>query len=53
MSSDHDRLQPLVDMGEQVIVDTETAARLDASRARPGEDLPFEEVWRRLGLRSI
>ena len=66
MSSDRDRLQSLVDalpdsdvqvaisflaeLGEQEIIDAETAAKLDQSRAEPGDDVPLEEVRRRLGL---
>jgi cell division inhibitor SulA len=66
MSSDRDRLQSLVDalpdtevqvaisflaeLGEQEIVDAETAAKLDLARMEPGDDVPLEEVRRRLGL---
>ncbi len=66
MSSDRDRLQSLVDalpdsdlqvaisflaeLGEQEIVDAETAARLDQARAEPGDDVLLEEVRRQLGL---
>jgi hypothetical protein len=66
MSSDRDRLQSLVDalpdtevqvaisflaeLGEQEIIDAETAARLDLARTEPGDDVPVEEVRRRLGL---
>jgi cell division inhibitor SulA len=66
MSSDHNRLQSLVDalpdtevqvaisflteLGEQEIIDAETAAKLDLARAEPGDDVPLEEVRRRLGL---
>jgi hypothetical protein len=66
MSSDRNRLQSLVDalpdtdvqvaisflaeLGEQEIVDAETAARLDLARTEPGDDVPLEEVRRRLGL---
>jgi hypothetical protein len=65
MSPDHDRLQSLVDalpdtevqvaisflaeLGEQEIMDAETAAKLDLARAEPGDDVPLEEVRRRLG----
>ena len=65
MSSDRDRLQSLVDalpdtevqvaisflaeLGEQEIIDAETAAKLDLARAEPGDDIPLEEVRRRLG----
>ena len=66
MSSDRNRLQALVDalpdseievaisflaeLGEQEIIDDETAARLDLARSEPGDDVPLEEVRRRLGL---
>jgi cell division inhibitor SulA len=66
MSADRDRLQSLVDalpdaevqvaisflaeLGEQEIVDAETAAKLDLARMEPGDDVPLEEVRRRLGL---
>jgi hypothetical protein len=66
MSADRDRLQTLVDalpdsdvqvaisflteLGGQEIIDAETAAKLDQARAEPGEDVPLEEVRRRLGL---
>ena len=66
MSSDRARLQSLVDalpdteipaaisflaeLGEQEIVDDETAAKLDLARSEPGDDVPLEEVRRRLGL---
>jgi len=56
MSADRDRLQSLVDalpdaevqvaisflaeLGEQEIVDTETAAKLDLARMQPGDDIP-------------
>ena len=66
MSPDRDRLQTLVDalpdaevqvaisflaeLGEQEIIDSETAAKLDLARAEPVDDVPLEEVRRRLGL---
>ncbi len=66
MSSDRDRLQSLVDalpdtevqmaisflaeLGEQEIIDDETAAKLDSARTEPGDDIPLEEVRRRLNL---
>jgi cell division inhibitor SulA len=66
MSTDRERLQSLVDalpdtevqvaisflaeLGEQEIVDAETAAKLDLARTEPGDDIPLEEVRRRLGL---
>jgi hypothetical protein len=40
----------LAELGEQEIVDAETAAKLDLARAEPGDDVPLEEVRRRLGL---
>jgi cell division inhibitor SulA len=65
MASDRDRLQSLVDalpdaevqvaisflaeLGEQEIIDVETAAKLDLARVEPGDDAPLEEVRRRLG----
>ena len=66
MSSDRNRLHSLVDalpdtevqvaisflteLGEQEIIDAETAAKLDLARTEPGDDVPLEEVRRRLGL---
>ena len=66
MSADRNRLQSLVDalpdtevqvaisflaeLGEEEIIDAETAAKLDLARAEPGDDVPLEEVRRRLGL---
>ena len=66
MSADHDRLQSLVDalsdnevpvaisflaeLGQQEIIDAATAAKLDSARTEPGDDIPLEEVRRRLGL---
>jgi cell division inhibitor SulA len=66
MSSDRNRLQSLVDalrdtevqaaisflaeLGEQEIIDAETAAKLDLARTEPGDDVPLQEVRRRLGL---
>jgi hypothetical protein len=66
MSPDRNRLQSLVDalpdtevqvaisflaeLGEQEIIDAETVAKLDLARAEPGDDVPLEEVRRRLGL---
>jgi hypothetical protein len=65
MSADRDRLQSLVDalpdtevqvaisflaeLGEQEIIDAETAAKLDLARTEPGDGVPLEEVRRRLG----
>jgi len=66
MSSDRNRLQSLVDalrdtevqaaisflaeLGEQEIIDAETAAKLDLARTEPGDDVPLQEVRSRLGL---
>ena len=66
MSADRNRLQSLVDalpdtevqvaisflaeLGEQEIIDAETAAKLDLARSEPGDDVPLEEVRRQLGL---
>jgi hypothetical protein len=66
MSSDRQRLQSLVDalpetevqvaisflaeLGEQEIVDEETSAMLDQALTESGDDIPMEEVRRRLGL---
>ena len=66
MPSDRNRLHALVDalpdtevqaaisflaeLGEEEIIDADTAAKLDLARAEPGDDLPPEEVRRRLGL---
>ena len=40
----------LAELGEDEVVDAETAAKLDLARAEPGDDVPLEEVRRRLGL---
>jgi hypothetical protein len=40
----------LAELGEQEIVDAETAAKLDLARTEPGDDVPLEEVRHRLGL---
>jgi hypothetical protein len=66
MPSDRDHLQSLMDaladtevpvaisflaeLGEQEIIDDETAAKLDKARAEAGDDVPLEEVRRRPGL---
>ena len=66
MAADRNRLHALVDalpetevevaisflaeFGEEEIIDTETAAKLDRARAEQGVDVPLEEVRRRLGL---
>jgi hypothetical protein len=40
----------LAELREQEIVDAETASKLDQARGESGEDVPLEEVRRRLGL---
>ena len=40
----------LSELGDEEIVDAETAAKLDASLQEPGDDIPLEEVRRRIGL---
>jgi hypothetical protein len=66
MASDRYRLHQLVDslpetqldaaysflseLGEEEVVDPETAAKLDQAREETSEDVPPEEVRRRLGL---
>ena len=35
---------------DREILDAETAAKLDLARAEPGDDVPLDEVRRRLGL---
>ena len=66
MSSDRSRLQSLVDalpdtevqvaisflaeLGEREIIEAETATKPDLARTEPGDDVPLEEVRRRLGL---
>lgn len=66
MAADRNRLHALVDalpetevevaisllaeLGEEEIIDTETAGKLDRARTEPGGDVPLEEVRRRLGL---
>ena len=40
----------LAELGEPEIIDAETAAKLDLARTEPGDDVPLEEVRRRLGL---
>jgi hypothetical protein len=65
MSSDLHRLHALVDalpdtevqaaisflseLGEEEIIDAETATKLDLARAEPGDDISMEEVRRRFG----
>jgi hypothetical protein len=66
MPSNRDRLHSLVDslpdnevqvaisflaeLSDNEVIDAETAAKLDMARAEPGDDVPLEEVRRRLGL---
>jgi hypothetical protein len=40
----------LSELGDEEIVDAETAAKLDASLQEPVDDIPLEEVRRRIGL---
>ena len=40
----------LSEMGDEEVIDPETAAKLDAARIEFGDDVPLEEVRRRLGL---
>ncbi|PWU12113.1 MAG: hypothetical protein C5B51_01340 [Terriglobia bacterium] len=40
----------LAEMGDEEVVEPETAAKLDAALSELGEDVPLEEVRRRLGL---
>jgi cell division inhibitor SulA len=40
----------LAELGEEEIIDAETAAKLDWAHAEQGGDVPLEEVRRRLGL---
>jgi hypothetical protein len=46
----HVAISFLAELGEQEIVDAETAAKLDLARTEPGDDVPLDEVRRRLGL---
>jgi hypothetical protein len=66
MTADRNRLQELVDalpdaevpvaisflaeLENEEIVDAETLAKLDQAFAEPGDDLPLEEVRKRLGM---
>ena len=66
MPPDRHRLQSLVDalpdnevqvaisflaeLGAQEIIDAETADKLDQARTEAADDVPLEEVRRRLGL---
>ena len=38
------------ELGEEEIIDTETAAKLDRARTEQGSDVPLEEVQCRLGV---
>lgn len=65
MSPARDRLRALVDalpdhevavaisflteLGEEEVVDPETAAKLDDARAEPGDDVPLEDLRHRRG----
>jgi hypothetical protein len=40
----------LTELGDEEVVDPETAAKLDKALAEPGDDVPLEEVRRRFGL---
>ncbi|MGA3019215.1 MAG: hypothetical protein ABSF62_18990 [Bryobacteraceae bacterium] len=40
----------LAELGEQEIVDAETAAKLDLARTETGDDIPLEGGRHRLGL---
>jgi hypothetical protein len=40
----------LAELGEQEVLDAETAAKLDLARTEPGDDNPLDEVRRQLGL---
>ena len=40
----------LAELGEQEILDAETAAKLDLARAEPGDDVTLDEVRHRFGL---
>lgn len=39
----------LSELGDEEIVDAETAAKLDLALDEPGDDVPLEEVRRRIG----
>jgi len=43
-------LQFLFEMGEEEVIDAETAGKLDAARAEPGDDVPLEKLRRHLKL---
>jgi hypothetical protein len=40
----------LSELGEEEVVDDETAAKLDLALQEGGDDVPLEEVRRRIGL---
>jgi len=40
----------LSELADEEVVDAETAAKLDQALAEPGDNLPLEEVRRRLGF---
>lgn len=40
----------LSELADEEVVDAETAAKLDRALAEPGDDIPIEEVRKRLGL---
>lgn len=40
----------LTELGDEELIDSDTAAKLDMAIAEPGEDVPLEEVRRRLVL---
>jgi uncharacterized protein (DUF433 family) len=50
LAADAEPPEDEAELGEQEIVDAETAAKLDLARREPGDDIPPEEVRRRLGL---
>lgn len=43
-------LQFLSEMGDEEVIDCQTAAKLDAARAESGNDVPLEDLRRRLKL---
>jgi hypothetical protein len=43
-------LQFLSEMGDEEVIDSETSAKLDAARAESGDDVPLEDLRRRLNL---
>jgi hypothetical protein len=40
----------LSELADEEIIDAETTAKLDRALAEPGDDLPLEEVRKRLGF---